>query len=365
MKSIKFLLIFVILFASIFLVSAYHCGECECYDESCTPDAGYSYCASFKVVCGDAIAHPKVEISNILGNYKGGFYVGDAKIKAKFTGDKFYVSKNVGDAQSYLDNHCDSNGCDFNVWTSSSQNVWEYDLTNQYTNQYTDCPIFYSWDRDDEGNAYAFGTIEYGWDGSGNCFDIKSVECFDNSDCGGNMICDNSGDWTTWHCEQQVCSEGEKSCSGNFLQECRNNDWFILGNVPGTCCDEKKTLEIIDSECGLGCFSDQQCNVLVGEENGYINDSYCKNGDVYRKYRTYSCDNNLCSRNDTEKLVENCSQNQFCSNSTCVDIPDNSSSEELIWEKVFFTWNGIKFTLPILIGAFGALAFFLRILRGR
>ncbi|HDN81203.1 MAG TPA: PEGA domain-containing protein, partial [Methanomicrobia archaeon] len=55
------------------------------------------------------------------------------------------------------------------------------------------------------------------------------------------------------------------------------------------------------------------------EKDGYVGDYYCKNGDVYRKYRDYYCENGECRYREEEKKIKDCDYG--CEDGGCVPSP--------------------------------------------
>ncbi len=79
-----------------------------------------------------------------------------------------------------------------------------------------------------------------------------------------------------------------------------------------------KTKEIKLASCSFGCDSDEctitLCDAGCDSRNGFAGQPYCKDSDVYRKYRSYFCSFNSCEFNETERKVSDC---QSCSNGQC------------------------------------------------
>lgn len=178
---------------------------------TCTPASGYTKCFAYKYEedsGGDAVAEAYVEIhgnENLQGTFKSGeYYVGDVSLKYKFVGDKYYVYENVGTWDNLWNNiaKCDKNGCrgGFNL-----DREGEYVLAS-VGQEYHGCPVFVAqdYDRAEEGDgswAWAWTAGGWGWAGTGNCFNVKSVKCYDNSDCGQRQMCDKTQAWQLWDCK--------------------------------------------------------------------------------------------------------------------------------------------------------------------
>ena len=147
----------------------------------------------------------------------------------------------------------------------------------------------------------------------GICVD-QPITCSTNSQCGTNgyvgdafcsggdvykayrtYVCNNPGT-TSSSCLSTITDKLVTNCGSN--QTCSN----------GACVDQE-----------IACSTNSQCGT-----NGYVGDAFCSGGDVYKSYRTYTCNNpgtvnSTCSSATTDKLVTNCGSNQTCSNGACVD----------------------------------------------
>ena len=250
---------------------------------SCSPSSGYDYCWEESRVQDDSRAYAQVQVSNIKGLQKGGYYVGDAWIQYKFKGDKFYIYEN---ANSW-DNLWNIAGCDKNGCRGTEVSFLGFHrLTINPGDQYTDCPVFVAHDFDSASDgSWAWQTTGYGWIGSGNCFNIKSVECYDDSDCGSNQICDKSGSWQNWNCEVKVCNQAELKCEGKTHYSCNNNEWVNLGMQIG--------------RCGVECLTGDKCegtNYYVCENYEWINKGEVVGKcDVQEKIDVYRLENNECN----------------------------------------------------------------------
>jgi len=150
---------------------------------------------------------------------------------------------------------------------------------------------------------------------NGACVD-QEIACSTNSQCGTNgyvgdafcsggdvykayrtYVCNNPGT-TSSSCLSTITDKLVTNCGSN--QTCSN----------GACVDQE-----------IACSTNSQCGT-----NGYVGDAFCSGGDVYKSYRTYTCNNpgtvnSTCSSATTDKLVTNCSANQTCSNGACVNLP--------------------------------------------
>ncbi|MBD3249052.1 hypothetical protein GF336_03330, partial [Candidatus Woesearchaeota archaeon] len=125
----------------------------------------------------------------------------------------------------------------------------------------------------------------------------KSI-CSKNSDCGsdeftGDPLC-SSGNVYQGYITYECVNPGESSA------ECMNNTEKKIKYICEDSCSE--------GECvSIACSSDSDC----GTDN-YHSSSFCKEDDVYREYREYSCSSpgtsdSRCSYEDKDKLITGCS----------------------------------------------------------
>lgn len=239
----------------------------------CTPESGYTGCFQYENIktydTARARAYVKIQGNdNAVKNPKGGYYVGEVSIPVKFEGDKFYVYENFGTWNNLWDNvaNCDKDGCKNSKRTISQQD--EYVLASP-GQEYHGCPAFVAFDFDCDGDCFydeasspwAWATISggWGWAGDNNCLNIKSVECYDDTDCQTSQYCDKSGTWQTWSCKTKECSTNADCSAYNSISEpyCSNGaSYKIISNA--TCSQTNyKCVKIenptLDSKCILGC----------------------------------------------------------------------------------------------------------------
>jgi len=148
-----------------------------------------------------------------------------------------------------------------------------------------------------------------------------SIACSTNAQCGtsgivGNAFCQGNSvykNYKTYTCNNpgtasSYCSDAtttqlQTTCSGN--QTCANGSCVSAG-----CCST-------NAQCGT--------NSLVG-------DAFCQGGNVYKNFRTYTCNNagtssSTCSNTLTPQLQTTCSGSQTCSNGSCASIACTSNSQ--------------------------------------
>jgi len=151
------------------------------------------------------------------------------------------------------------------------------------------------------------------------CID-QNIVCSTNSQCGtngyiGNNFCKN-GDvyktYKTWTCNNagtstSYCSQANED---RLQTDCTSNQ---------TCNNGSCTQEDIGD-----CDSASDCGT-----SGYIGSNFCKNGDVYKSYRTYVCNNagtstSYCSNTSEDRLTDNCDADQTCSGGSCENDNHNN-----------------------------------------
>ena len=192
-------------------------------------------------------------------------------------------------------------------------------------------------------------------DGSGNCLTV-SITCSSNSDCGtdgwvSSAFCSNSDvyqAYRTWICNnpgttssscdysdsnklKQDC--GEDYCENFGNNYCKNNDVYHSktchnkGCASGQCTDSTFKSEEKVKECGTAGCSNGECNIACYQNSDcgidkYIGDNFCLNGDLYKKWRTYTCNNAgaisaSCSYSDSNKKVQDCGTDEYIGSTTC------------------------------------------------
>jgi hypothetical protein len=182
------------------------------------------------------------------------------------------------------------------------------------------------------------GTIQSSCSGSVNAL-IKQTCTFgcSNGICNNNPCIDQDSDG------YDTCSPGNPGDDGKQL-DCNDNNFNVHPNAVEVC-------NLIDDNCngqvdeGTNiCGSNQLCvqgqcqNVICNSNaqcgtDGYLNQLFCKNGNVFDKYKTYTCNNagtaqSSCSNSNSEVLKQTCTQNQVCSGGVCenLNIPCSSDS---------------------------------------
>ena len=226
--------------------------------QSCTPDPGYNTCDSY--YNDYSSAHAVVTLmsrSNLVGNFKSGYYVGSVTLPIKVIGSSelyLYSGNNVADswANFWGAVGCNNYGCNGN----------SLPLTTTITfatpgNEYKGCPVYYAWAKEDNGIDWSWVDVARGWIGnSDNCINIKSVNCYDNSDCSNNQICDKSGTWQTWSCKNG-CTP---SCYGKMCGD--DGCGGTCGSCTGTCSNGNCIIQDCSTVPSI-CNSTQNCQNKV------------------------------------------------------------------------------------------------------
>jgi len=140
---------------------------------------------------------------------------------------------------------------------------------------------------------------------NGRIYDCKRMSC-DNS-----RVYVRSGRTKTVDCDMKAKDCGKhkikvvyEACDDDPVVYSRT---FYIG-----CCCHSCSYDCCDSGC--------DCRVNCDNKDGYVGARYCKNGNVYRKYRDYyySKSRNVCLYTEKEVKIENCAGG--CSDGFCVPV---------------------------------------------
>lgn len=205
---------------------------------SCTPQTPYTIC--YEGIYNYREAHASVKLESLAtlqqGNvYKGGYFVGSIHFPARInpsdsrTQRTMYYTANAGSWGALLDN-CNDAGCSGMVVNSPHDIILATPST-----QFVGCPAYYAhaYDEAPDGD-FAWTTTGYGWTGT-NCLTLRSVQCYEDVDCGSNQFCNREGSWQEWLCQTRVCENGQTRCSGLAQERCVANAWIVDPQVIGTC----------------------------------------------------------------------------------------------------------------------------------
>ncbi|MFA5857275.1 MAG: hypothetical protein WC867_07970 [Candidatus Pacearchaeota archaeon] len=165
-------------------------------------------------------------------------------------------------------------------------------------------------------------------------------------------------------CGDTICEENdnERYCVGNKVYRpkvCYNKGCSNINNV-NQCFASNSEESVLINTCTYGCLdgaclpqctTDLECSngqvcinnqcVITGcktnsdcGSNGFVGGIYCKTGDVYQDFKTYTCNNPstpnaVCSSSISPKLKVDCIGGQTCSNGECItpNIRCNNNSE--------------------------------------
>jgi len=361
----------------IFLISLVSAGSCT--------ESGYSYCQEDSYSYGDANAYAKVAWSfeddnGIIEGVNWGdvsYPVGNLYIRSRYISDAYFsplANENLLDRWS-----CSSSGCsisgsatDLEFYPTSSQG--ESQKIASIDQSFNECVVVGSLGHDRASNGdWAAVLSYYGWFGSQSCPTFNVVDCYDDSDCSGDKICDKSGEWQTWSCKTDpcefitcedkcqnsvrsfngYCSAGDCvyetencdfGCSGKFCADdlcagvecddkCENSVW----SHDGSCNPSTGACTYTQDECQYGCENQQFLAIIVGE--GMCRDDPCVGT---------TCDD-YCS--GTSLFYEG-----KCIGGECKQFKEKEYAEECgyivdPWYKQWYVWvGGITF---IIVSVFG------------
>ncbi len=152
---------------------------------------------------------------------------------------------------------------------------------------------------------------DYSCSGSQCAYIEKSVtieKCPDKCESGRCVSCNPET------CDAKDSYTGSDFCkTGNIYR--KHRDYFCAG----TACEFVESEKTVET-CLYGCSSAKCTNACEVEEcdakDGYAGSKFCKNSNVYRVYRDYSCGNIVCGYAETEKRIDACSYG--CLNGGCL-----------------------------------------------
>ena len=145
------------------------------------------------------------------------------------------------------------------------------------------------------------------WNPARNNFDIGNA-CSAGNTWISSLVCKNNPPACTSHVS--------KNCVGNsvyWFNSCNNQEDLFQACTSNQICQNAQCVNVT-------CSTNANCGT-----NGYIGSPFCQNGDVYKYYRTNTCNNpgtanSSCSQSDTAQLQTNCTSNQTCSNGQCQNV---------------------------------------------
>jgi hypothetical protein len=281
--------------------------------------SGYEYC--YQKTNNDwppSYSHAQVYFSlsdegSDTSRWKQGYAVGSLFAKVGYEGDKLYFAEGLTDWNKL---NCNENGCSSSSGTIKKINSGTVILANQ-GQTYSSCPAFVAHDYDEDDGYWSWVYAGYGWVGS-NCLNIKIVECYDNDDCIGNQICDESGSWSSWNCKVPECQPNEEKCESTTYYTCTSDyTWGSQGEVIGKCgiecktgnkcegatyyeCENYKWLNKgVDREkCVVECVDDSEC---PGDE---VLNSQCVEKNLISQVKQYKCEDFVCVNTISDTTTE-------------------------------------------------------------
>jgi len=252
----------------------------------------------------------------------------------KCVGENYYKCKSYKwQSQGKVEGKCGHDECTSHALSKCYNNdLYWYDSCNKIETKKQEC-----------------GTLGC----SNNKCDVGSIICSKNSDCGTNSwtglrFCSNNDvyqKYVTWTCHNSGKSNSYCSYStSNKLKEdcksgysgsnyCYNNDvyrdYLDRSCSGGNCGGSKEKRK--QQECTYGC-DDGKCNSKPVEiecsrnsdcgVNGWTGDrEFCKNNDVWHRWKTWTCHNpgqssSWCQNNDADKFKQDCGADG-CSRGEC------------------------------------------------
>jgi len=112
----------------------------------------------------------------------------------------------------------------------------------------------------------------------------------------------------------KITDYGGGTCSGGypFLQLKGNLNIYLYAAKAPWIVAKTETQQV---SCNYQCDKNSECGT-----DGYVGDNYCKNDNVYRDYRKYTCSSYKCLQPTiTSLLVKNCPYG--CKNGVCITDP--------------------------------------------
>jgi len=154
-------------------------------------------------------------------------------------------------------------------------------------------------------------TITLKKDGCDSVTKTVHIGCGEEKTIYLNMDCDPC---KNKNCDQYDGYVGDYYCeNGDVYRKYR--DYYCEN---GECKYREEERKIRDCDYGCengGCIVDPCKNKNCDQYDGYVGEKYCKNGDVYRKYRDYYCENGECKYWEEERKIEDCDYG--CENGGC------------------------------------------------
>ncbi|MFW6002062.1 MAG: hypothetical protein ACOCQD_01875 [archaeon] len=154
--------------------------------------------------------------------------------------------------------------------------------------------------------------------------------------------CGSNNEWLTeYYCDDGIVDWESKKCDYG----CEDGECFSEPQCEGTrdsCCDDNDCTDYCSDDRLLNkngyCGTEgEECNYDsydCSNDDGYYGDEFCKNDDVYREWRTYSCSNAQCEYTAEDSNVETCGTNEKCENGECVEEGEHEGVIDIVFKGV-------------------------------
>ena len=242
MKKLFILLTSLLILSSIAMVSASSCSK-----------SGFDWCEENTYQSAHAQVYFSLKDDSSDGKPSGSYAVGRLYLKYGSVGDELYLLENVN---SWNDKEEDSDYGLMGFSTGSFSMIGSTDNTYPLASQgqtFTKCVALVA--QDFSGDYWTW--TGRGWMGSGNCFNIKVVECESNSDCDNGATCNSNKACesrpegyceSSFDCPAQIIKE--KHCEDKTLKEKTTENQCQTSNNQ---CSMTQTLDNIVESCDYGC----------------------------------------------------------------------------------------------------------------
>lgn len=120
-------------------------------------------------------------------------------------------------------------------------------------------------------------------------------------------------------CNKRSGYYGDSFCKADDDVYREYRQYYCSGYSSDSRCVYNRT-EVKIADCRYSCSRGlciSLCQPDCTANSGFYSDAYCKDGDVYRKYRDYYCVGDSCAYNEKETVVQDCKK--LCKNAECID----------------------------------------------
>jgi len=221
-----------------------------------------------------------------------------------------------------IDGYCGSYGS-FN--TAGSIKTGNYNSgtlysTNSYSTNNDYCYKFYS--------VYSYSVLDKGSASSFNPYTYVYSSSYSNDKCSTSTSSSVTSDTYvigrgTGNSIQgvgRVTEYGGSTCSGGSPLFKSSGTYSLALYVSKANWNDEST-DTKTITCEYECNENSDCGT-----NEYIGNKYCKDGNVFQKYRTYTCNNFNCDYSDNEQLISTCSAG--CLNGVCLQTECSIGDEK-------------------------------------